>query len=364
MAMHIDEKLSFGRRIPHRNWKLALAESFALIYMATPGEVINITGPSRVGKSRLVDELVKMLNGDNVFEETGILPVVSVCAVNKGNNGVFSTKAFSQSLLHASEHPIYCARDLTDTDKSKKLVYDNTSEATYMTAFAEAIVHRKTRFLFIDEAQHVVYTSKDAMAPTAVMESWKSFAEDNDLVLVIVGAYPILRITSHSTHMLGRISRVHFSRYLEEEDDLEAFKEIVLTYEKLMNLDRALGSLVNHLEMLYRGSLGCIGLLRKWLKAASLFAHAMNKPVDMKMLIRSAPSVEDYKRIQNEIDEGEYYLRSIFEPSDKAATKDVTSAKSNIPRSKGAGPKRKEGSKPFQRKPKRMEANNRGVLEE
>ena len=122
MAMHIDEKLSFDRRIPHRNWKLSLAESFALIYMATPGEVINITGPSRVGKSRMVDELVKMLNGDNVFEETGILPVVSVCAVNKGNNGVFSTKAFSQSLLHASEHPIYSARDLTDTDKSKKLV--------------------------------------------------------------------------------------------------------------------------------------------------------------------------------------------------------------------------------------------------
>lgn len=356
MAMRVDSKLSFDFRIPHRNWKFALSESFILISMASPGDVICIIGPSRVGKSRLLEELERMLNGGNNFEKTGILPVVRVRAVNQGNNGSFSTKAFAQHLLNESKHPIYGAFESKAEPKKKKLSFEHTSEAMFMAAFAEAIVYRKIKFLFIDEAQHVVYASKNAMAPVAVMDSWKSFAEENKLVLIIVGAYPVLPITSKSTHMVGRIQRVHFPRYFETKNDLEEFRDIVLAYQEIMNLQDSIGSLEDHLEMLYKGSLGCIGLLRKWLKTASLYAAAVDESISMSTLHRAAPSASDYDVVRKEIVEGEHFLRGIFDSpaEEKPKSKAVTS--------KSERPKKKSNSKPFQRKPKRIQANNRGVL--
>lgn len=355
MAMQIDKNLAFDFRIPHRNWKIALAESFTLISMASPGDVICITGPSRVGKSRLVEELEKMLNVGNDFEQTGVLPVVRVRAVNQGNNGAFSTKAFAQHMLDESKHPIYGSCETNVESKRKRLTFDNTSEAMFMAAFSEAIVYRKIKFLFIDEAQHVVYVSKDAMAPVAVMDSWKSFAEENKLVLIIVGAYPVLPITSKSTHMVGRIQRVHFPRYFETSEDLVEFRNIVSAYQGIMHLETDIGCLDDHLEMLYQGSLGCIGLLRKWLKTASLYAASVDERISMSTLQRAAPSASDYEVVQKEIEQGEHFLRGIFDLSDKGRPKS------------GAGkadrPKRKTNAKPFQRKPKRINANNRGVLE-
>lgn len=355
MAEHAEKKLGFDFRIPHRNWKIALAESFSLVSMASPGDVVCITGPSRVGKSRLVDELVKMLSAGNNFDETGILPVVRVRAVNQGNNGAFATKAFAKRLLNASSHPIYCVGQPKDEAKGKRLLYENTSESAFMDAFAEAIVYRKIKYLFIDEAQHVVYVSKDAMAPVAVMDSWKSFAEENNLVLIIVGAYPVLSITSKSTHMVGRIQRVHFPRYFKTNDDLMAFRNIVIAYQGIMYFDEKFGGLDDHLEMLYEGSLGCIGLLRKWLKTASIYAAALDEKVSLAVLHKAAPSATDYETVLKEIKGGEHFLRGIFNPSERSQ-----------PPSQGelgnsGGPKRK--GKPFQRKPRRMEANNRGGLE-
>lgn len=357
MKKHVDQNLAFDFRIPHRNWKIALAESFTLISMASPGDVICITGPSRVGKSRLVEELEIMLSVGNDFEKTGVLPVVRVRAVNQGNNGSFSTKAFAQHMLDESKHPIYGSHASNAESKKKRLSFDNTSEAMFMAAFAESIVYRKIKFLFIDEAQHVVYVSKDAMAPVAVMDSWKSFAEENNLVLIIVGAYPVLPITSRSTHMVGRIQRVHFPRYFETEDDLKEFRDIVLAYQGIMHLQDNIGCLDDHLEMLYKGSLGCIGLLRKWLKTTSLYAAAVNSPISMSTLQRAAPSASDYEVVQKEIKEGERFLRGIFNPPDKENSTSKCSS------DKTERPKRKTNSKPFQRKPKRMEANSRGALE-
>lgn len=358
MNMPYPDILGFDARIPHRAWRTALAESFALISMASPGDVISIHGPFRVGKSRLVDELVKMLSVGNVFDETGILPVVRVRAVNQGVNGSFATKAFSQRLLVASKHPIYSSREFKIQTKGKRLLYESTSEASYMGAFGEAIVYRKIKFLIIDEAQHVIYVSKGAMAPVAVMDSWKSFAEEHGLVLIIVGTYPVLNVISKSTHMIGRIQRVHFSRYLETEADLEEFIDIIRVYQGIMNVDESIGSLENHFEMLYKGSLGCIGLLRKWLKTASIFAAASNTSVSMDVLRKAATSKADHEFMLREIMEGEHFLQGMFH----SKPKQPPPAKNTSPEKEK--PKKKGNSKPFQRNPKRMKANNRGELNE
>lgn len=348
--------LTFDYKIAHRNWKMALSETFSLVSLASPGDVICLTGPSRGGKSRLATEVKFMLSNGHDSDATGILPVVYLRAVNQGTNGAFSTKEFSQRLLSAVRHPIFNDNFIGGKKRGLIDAYDSTSEAAYMRAFSQAIAQRKIRYLFIDEAQHVVYVSKDAMAPVAVMDSWKSFAEENNLVLVIIGAYPVLQIISRSTHMVGRIQRVHLPRYLENEADLEEFRNIILAYQDKMTIDPRLGCLDDHLETLYRGSLGCIGLLRKWLKTASIFAHAAGENVSMDSLVRAAPSAYELNLVRKEIQEGESFLKCFYNAQ---ASEIVTTAYSF---SDSPEPKRKSKRKPFQRNPKRIAANNRGSL--
>ena len=94
-------------KINHRNWREVYSKAYAMLTMASPGEVVCIVGPSRIGKSKLVRELVKDLSGGNDFELTGMLPVVSVNAVNTGPNRTFNTKSFTLRMLDAVKNPIY-----------------------------------------------------------------------------------------------------------------------------------------------------------------------------------------------------------------------------------------------------------------
>ncbi len=121
-------------KIAHRNWQVALSQAFALLVSVTPGEVVCITGASRSGKSKLIEELCALLCGDNRFSETGLLPVVVVEAVNTGPNGTFSTKSFTQRMLEAVNHPILSMSQMEVDDPFTYQKMDRSTEGALRAA--------------------------------------------------------------------------------------------------------------------------------------------------------------------------------------------------------------------------------------
>lgn len=338
-------------KISHRNWKSALSESFTLLTMASPGDVIAITGPSRAGKSRLISELSGLLVEPGSFEKHGHLPVVVVNAVNSGPNGTFSTKAFTLRMLDAVRHPtLSTGGSHFDIDPTAMKVHRAT-EASLRLALERAFRARKTRYLFIDEAQHAKYASKTAQGSYAILDSWKCLAHDAGLILVIVGAYPVLQILQKSPHLLGRKSQVHLPRYYATEADLREFGAIVATYLRALQLQDEFPAAMTHLEILYQGSFGCIGLLRKWLIEAVALSAARDVPVSIDLLREARPSKSDLEKIASEIREGEAYFSFDMEvgrdraPSSRPSTSDSTA--------------KKRVGKPFQKKPRRLKPENR-----
>lgn len=348
----------FDIAIPHRNWQRALADAFAILVCASPGEVICITGPSRAGKSLLIRRLVQMLFGENRFDETGLLPAVIVEAVNAGPHGGFSTKAFTQRLLESVKHPLFSMKgqDLDDLLAMQKM--DRSTEATLRMALEHALIARGTKYLFIDEAQHVKYASRDAQASFAVMDSWKCLAQTTGLVLVLVGAYPILDIVKHSPHLLGRNHQVHFPRYHANSEDIFAFGDLLQKYSSLLNLDPAMNSLTDVVELMYEGSLGCIGLLKAWLKRADAVASYHGVPVTKDLLLSRRLTDIDLREIGAEIQAGERCLART-----PAATKAGSASVKPAVEAKGSVPAKAQG-KPFQRKPTRTSAGNRTEVRE
>lgn len=342
----------FDIAIPHRNWQRALAEAFAVLACASPGEVVCITGPSRAGKSLLIRRLVQMLFGDNRFDETGVLQAVIVEAVNAGPHGGFSTKAFTQRLLEAVKHPLFSMKghDLDDLLAMQKM--DRSTEATLRVALEYALMARGTKYLFIDEAQHVRYASRDAQAAFAVMDSWKCLAQTTGIVLVLVGAYPVLDIIKNSPHLLGRNHQIHFPRYHATREDILAFAQLLQKYTELMNLHDSLNSLTDLAELLYEGTLGCIGLLKAWLKRVDAVASFQNIPVDENLLRSMRLTDMDLREIGAEIRAGEQCLVRT------SGAKNAGCASVSPIRGRNAASK-KPKNKPFQKKPVRSTAGNR-----
>ncbi len=296
-------------KINHRQWARAFKNAFAVLSMASPGDVVCIVGPSRAGKTRLVRELKTQLEGANKFAETGLLPVVSVEAVNAGPNGTFSTKAFTQRMLEAVRHPMLSMAALGETSHGAHKI-DRSTEASLRFALERAFIHRGTRYLFIDEAQHARYASKHSQAPYAVMDSWKCLAQTSGLVLVVVGAYPILEILRNSPHMLGRKTQVHLPRYSDSEADILEFSNIVHAFETLMGSSVDDKFLTGHAMFLHERTCGCIGLLKGWLKHALTIAQVNERRIDMSVLKMSMMSDTDLLQISREIVEGEKLLFS------------------------------------------------------
>lgn len=348
----------FDIAIPHRNWQRALADAFAILVCASPGEVICITGPSRAGKSLLIRRLVQMLFGRNRFNETGLLPAVIVEAVNAGPHGGFSTKAFTQRLLESVKHPLFSMKgqDLDDLLAMQKM--DRSTEATLRMALEHALIARGTKYLFIDEAQHVKYASRDAQASFAVMDSWKCLAQTTGLVLVLVGAYPILDIVKHSPHLLGRNHQVHFPRYHANSEDIFAFGDLLQKYSSLLNLDPTLNSLTDVVELMYEGSLGCIGLLKAWLKRTDAVASYHGVPVTKDLLLSRRLTDIDLREIGAEIQAGERCLART-----PASTKATSASGKPAAAGTSSTPAKPKG-KPFQRKPARSSAGNRTEVRE
>ena len=75
-APQVISKLN-STKIVHRNWQLALGEAFAALSLASPGDVVCITGPSRAGKTKLISNWLVCCAARSTLSGTGYFPLLS-----------------------------------------------------------------------------------------------------------------------------------------------------------------------------------------------------------------------------------------------------------------------------------------------
>tara|TARA_R110001599_G_scaffold295348_3_gene499525 strand:+ start:16497 stop:17540 length:1044 start_codon:yes stop_codon:yes gene_type:complete len=336
-------------KLNHRNWKQALSNAFNLLAYAAPGEVVCIVGPSRAGKSRLIEELQVLLGGKE--SDVGYNPrtCVTLEAESEGSGGAFSTKAFTYSMLEAVGHPF---TQLGGDDIEMAARFDRTTESAMKKMLKSRFVRENVRYLFIDEAQHVKYSAAAKYAPHAVMDSWKSFAAKAKLVLVVVGTYPIINIIKNSSHLAGRTAVIQIDRYQKNKEDFEQFLSIASAYKNQLERAKDL-KLKPCIKLLHAQTFGCIGLLRLWFIAANARAHTQNLPITIEILKNTAHPKLFLKSIWDEISQGEKLLETLegesLTPMDVEKPTSIKQAASK--------------SKPFNRNAQRYEPGNR-VTEE
>tara|TARA_R110001583_G_scaffold58042_2_gene173319 strand:- start:4730 stop:5821 length:1092 start_codon:yes stop_codon:yes gene_type:complete len=352
----ISKVSNFNFKIPHRNWKQAFARAFVLMTTTNPGEVISIVGPTRAGKTELLNQLEIAICGTSQFTE-GEQPFVSIELVNDDRDASFSFKSLILQALETLRHPFYSSASADGWgDPKAEVRIERAREKTLNRALVRALILRRTRFLVIDEAQHVRYAGKDTRAAVGVMDALKTMAKKANVVLVIAGTYPILDAFNRSSHLEARKYDIHLSRYRHNDEDLAEFQWILAHYDARIDLDESLPSLLECTGSIYRATFGCIGLVRALLYDASTLAAVKRMKVDLNIIEEVMKSPRQLHSVAEEILIGESTLG--IEPCPVLSSAvgfcgPKPKAKNNTLQSSSSS------AKPFQRKAKRFEPGNR-----
>ena len=280
-------------QLRHRNYVDAFQEVRAYVSLAPPGSVIVLAGPTRVGKSSLVKEVLReAFPIDRARDD-----IASVYVDAATTDGRFiSMRYLTLQLLMALEHPFY-------TDDSLGIRLSQT-ETTARIRLVKAIKHRGTKIVVVDEAQHLLQVKQRSEAP---LDSLKCLGNQTGAVILLSGGYRLLATCFDSAHLNGRLSIVHFPRYRPTVKDIKDFDSILRIYDAMLPWSHN-QSLISMRETLYEGTLGCLGLVTGWIINALVTMHARDERRLKTEHFRDTRFEEQIEPIRQEIALGEELL--------------------------------------------------------
>lgn len=278
-----EERLqAFKRIIAHPHLETADKALSRAIQEPGGASIINVFGPARVGKSTLMNHVIRTI----VLEMLPLLqqdrervPLLSL-SPRPPLSGYFNWKDFFQVGLVAFDEPLIehkIAHDLGDDEDPTALVrLDGSrikrkppegSKDALRQSFATTARRRRTVAIFVDEAQHLDKVSSDRQRQNQV-DCIKSLADETGTIFVLIGTYELLPLRDLSAQLIGRSLDIHFPRYRSTPRELSQFKNVLRTFQDALPFVEETNVLLEHWEFCYERSIGCVGNLRLMLVRA------------------------------------------------------------------------------------------------
>lgn len=309
--------------VTHRNFSNCERSIFNHLSLLLPGEVLTVIGPSRVGKTSAVRAALISAFGPDAFEVGG--PCVWIIDGNNREGGWLSTRDFYLEACRAAGHPIYGvpADDESGLGAAFNARINRVPEAILRSAFERCLITRKVRYLVIDEAHHVMYARGREAASARILDSWKCMAEKTGVVLILTGTYQLLYLTSLASHFVGRQTVIEFPNYkMSGDGDVAAFQSVLSYYSKWVPIKPGVGSLRQWGELLFEGSLGCVGLLSRWLRRALAHGASNNERYISEESLRAEAEIPlHYQTLREDIDFGDELMRGTSDTGWRTAAK-------------------------------------------
>jgi hypothetical protein len=233
--------------------------------------IIEVVGPTGVGKSTLLKKLnLELINQytEAMKTDPGFIPVIMVEAPAP-DNGTFHWGDFYKRLLKSlQETMIDCKLSEAAYGGTVPRSQKGRTTSDMRWLVEQSIKQRGTKIVIIDEAQHLTKVA-NARRLSDQMDTVKSLSSLTGVQFVMVGTYELLTLLNRNGQLSRRTRCIHFNRYdFSKPADRQAFINLLGMFEVRLPVG-AEGVLVNHLDFIYEHSLGCIGILKDWLKLAS-----------------------------------------------------------------------------------------------
>jgi|ERR1044071_2403333 Cdc6-like AAA superfamily ATPase len=268
-------------------------------------------GPTGAGKTTMITRLVRELReeaGSEMSQKPGMIPVIVVEA-RSPEEGMFHWGDFYLRFLKAASEPMIEHKSLEGIDTESRKAQKLTGTVSALRRAVESCIrHRETKVIIIDEAQHLTKVP-NARRMHDQMDAIKSLASLSDALFVMVGTYELLPLLNRSGQLARRTRCIHFPRYrLDRPEDRSVLRNIIAAFQEAMPFAKST-DLQQHFEYLYFGTLGCIGMLKNWLRRAVVHALERNKDsLELNDLEATVLSNDSLLQIFREIQDGEEHL--------------------------------------------------------
>ncbi|CAJ0784358.1 AAA family ATPase [Ralstonia chuxiongensis] len=211
-----------AKKIMHPRLHDLTGELSNLLHPVTDECVFVMTGPSGVGKSTVVGSFVRAFQKyhlDRMLVDPNFVPVVSL-RLPAPVAGEFNWKDTFIRLLTAFQEPLVGRKSTgrlhLELDGERVTNPTRLVREELRRAVENCVKNRGTLLLIIDEASHLFITkSKDSYL--LQFELLKSIANEFNILILLVGAYDLLKIDGFNGQLTRRTRPVHFRRYTAQD---------------------------------------------------------------------------------------------------------------------------------------------------
>jgi hypothetical protein len=284
----------------HYNFDNALNELLLVLRNAGKDTLIMLIGPASVGKSAISRAArAALLEDCRAVLEREPSRIASGYTELKSSNILLTWPEVNRTILRSHDEPLVDRKILPlkclveETSKNARASSDR-----FLYAVLSLLMHRKPLAEFLDNANFLnkIATSKpewllDPLMALCSLVPW-----------VLIGA-PTLLLLRNLNFQLGNRSHDIFLRSykLTDSTDQRHFVDAVCNLQESLPL-RKLPNLLEHADFLMEGCVGCVGLLKKWVRRALIVADSENAvTITLSHLVGTAPSAGNLKEAATEI---------------------------------------------------------------
>ena len=271
-----------------------------------PPQIVLLLGPTGVGKTTLIEALVRRFEGSPS-------PIVRVsCLPVLGRRGYDFGRPHWRQIAQAMSDPFAGDHRSPDAVAAGLRAGSGGSDGVatldeYRLGVLDMLRERAPRAVVLDEAQHMTHVSS-ARSQADQLDVIKHCVDRSGVSHVLVGTYQ-LSVMIASGEQVGRRSLVvHFAPYGSSDSaERRAFHRIfghLVAALPVADPKRSWDELGSHLTDVYIESAGCVGILKDWLCRGLQLALARQQDfVDWSIMCSCALSLDALAAIANEIRE-------------------------------------------------------------
>ena len=222
-----------------------------------PGTMVLVIGPARVGKTtfiRLLEERLLSKASTLMERDPGFMPFSSVTTAGEDTSR-FDWPTYYTAVLRGLQDPFVDGK--TARIPSREL----------REAMEAALLHRKPVAIIVDEAHHLAKAASGRRLQDQ-LDHLKYFENLTGVSHILVGTYELRPFRKVNAQLACRSVDVHFARYdATKEEEAQVFRSVLWALQRQLPVLEE-PRLVDHWELLYARSIGCVGLLKMHLNRA------------------------------------------------------------------------------------------------
>lgn len=337
--------------LAHRHFQATYNHVYSALRNMNGGRVMVVVGPSRVGKSELLRQIISALRAEIRPRREDDQPILLIEA-DLGNDARMSLRQFEIECLKNIRHPVFA--NIGEDDEIPTKTRLSSSESILRLLLLTSMKHRGTMYLFVDEAHHLLMTIREKLQ-SDILEALKNLCNKSDVVLVLVGGYRLLDGLFQSAHFNGRMEIVHFPGYADVKEDLDDYASILASLESVLPVSEP-GLFVKNARKIRELFWGAIGATIDGIRAAESRRIARGAKVLEMLDVLSARLPDKAKKaLLDDIKGGcEFFARELAKPDTKVTlTKEPSSEPDDA-----QVVSRKGKKKPFEKNPVRRTSPN------